>query len=70
MRIYISGRCLTQVYNSKKVDQEEGAGPKSWKIKISKSRKKGMAQGMENTVSNGQGSKPHSAIEKGDIKTK
>ena len=27
-----------------------------------------MAQGMENTVSNGQGSKPHSAIEKGELK--
>ena len=27
-----------------------------------------MAQGMENTVSNGQGSKPHSAIEKGEEK--
>ena len=27
-----------------------------------------MTQGLENTISNGQGAKPHSAIEKGEIK--
>ena len=43
-----------------------GAGLKVGKNQIYKEEKR-MAQGMENTVSNGQGSKPHSAIEKGEV---
>ena len=31
-------------------------------------KKEVMTQGLENTISNGQGAKPHSAIEKGEIK--
>ena len=53
----------------------EGAGLKKLggsiytkKQKLGGSIKKAMAQGMENTVSNGQGPKPHSAIEKGEQK--
>ena len=40
---------------------------RSWKNQKYREEKR-MAQGMENTVSNGQGSKPHSAIEKGELK--